>query len=196
VDPGLLVARDSSGQLAVRLHDSAALKAWAFLKFCERYSITAYWGKVDKQEMKELDRDRRLVIKRWGERLREDYEWARPATSKAPKEQINLRDLEIAVGLRERRAIYRFFSHGVHITSTRVVDHFYTGFQYGASFPAGAPFLILTCLTALSDITLVTSTALAIPLQADGQVRIARGIEFLRVFFEPDDASVEEPDSQ
>ncbi len=174
----LVIAKDNL--LAVRLHDAATLERWGHVKALAKYEQKVPWARVDPVELRELEESRRLVIQKWGERLREDYEWARPIVNKVETKPITLRDLELTVGIGERRAVYRLFTQDVHISSNTLIDELFNQPKYGASFnPKAPPFLAISCMTMLSDITLAMCTSLEEHLDGEHEVRLARGLEFL-----------------
>jgi hypothetical protein len=176
----LAIAKDKDNRLAVRLHDAATLERWDHLKALTKYEKKVPWARVDPEELRELEESRRLVTEKWGEQLREDYEWARPIVNKVGTKPVTLRDLELAVGISERRAVYKLYTQDVHISSTTLMDELFNQPQYGASFnPKAPPFLAISCMTMLSDITLTTCTSLEEHLDGEHEVRLARGLEFL-----------------
>jgi uncharacterized protein DUF5677 len=176
----LVIAKDRDGLLAVRLHDAATLERWDHVRALAKYEHKVPWARVDPEELRELEESRQLVTEKWGERLREDYEWARPIVNKVETKPVTLRDLELAVGIGERRAVYRLFTQDVHISSTTLIDELFKQPQYGASFsPKAPPFLAISCMTMISDITLTMCTSLEEHLDGEYEVRLARGLEFL-----------------
>ncbi|MGH9789011.1 MAG: DUF5677 domain-containing protein, partial [Candidatus Acidiferrales bacterium] len=68
-----------------------------------------------------LERTRRLLLKRYGNRFDEPYGWANEALRgngvKVGK-RISFRDIEEAVGLSHWRPYYRLASHSIHPTAT------------------------------------------------------------------------------
>lgn len=76
-----LVGANRDGVLAARYHDSATMEHWKVLCQIQEHHVELGWEPVDARTMQKAAEDRDCVKARWGPRIDEDYEWARPAVA-------------------------------------------------------------------------------------------------------------------
>lgn len=191
-----IVGADESGQLAVRFHDAALLEHWSLARVIDTHGAELGWETVDPDGLRLVTQDGERVIAQWGDKLKQTYEWARPATRISPNSSVTFRDLEKSTRYEARRAVYKLVNHGVHVSSTSILDHLRTEPEHALPFgshidPDQIPFLAGTGLRILSDVTLEITGSLVENLHVEEQLQQARVLEFLAsmayTYFLPDE---------
>jgi Family of unknown function (DUF5677) len=182
-----IIGEDRTGELAVRYHDSANVEGWRLLREIQNNHAALGWDKVDGKKMQEAARLHDLVTAKWGKRISEDYEWARPATLVSDR-RLNFGDLERAATLGPRRALYKVYNTGIHVTATSVIEQFRLGYgmRYGPDVDADSTaFLAPNCLIMLSEVTCVLVERFSERLNLHEQLQFAAGLEFV-CYMSPD----------